>query len=84
MLDGPSPPAQTQSGWGQNRRNLPPASVFVWAEGGVTREEPRARAGALRKGAGARLLGERERAGALAAEAGKRGMSTGGCRGCWI
>lgn len=60
-MDGPSPPAQTQSGWGRNRRNLPPASVFVWAEGGVTREEPRARAGALRKGAGARLLGKRER-----------------------
>lgn len=36
-------------------------SVFLWAEAAVTREQPRARlAGALRKGAGARLPGERE------------------------
>lgn len=37
--------------------------VRVWAEGAVTREEPRATAGALRKGAGTRLQAEREGSG---------------------
>lgn len=46
---------------GKKQEETSPASVFLWVEGAVTREEPRARrAGALRKGAGARLPGERE------------------------
>lgn len=46
---------------GKKQKETSPASVFLWAEGAMTGEEPRARlAGALRKGAGARLSGGRE------------------------